>query len=502
MKIFYSLPENMDKGDIYILGIVRVGVLGFLAISSFTVFGGFKSYSSEYMASLYPILAWALLFLGYWAFCFVPDFVNTMIVRYISRTVLKKTYQGDGRTVVVLLFSLGLVFFLTRYSYNMSHFSADVTAKNLGGETTNTDLVKMDSIYQKRVDKVQADFDREKEEIITRYDQRIAELAGELDFKVKGEETLIAGLEKNRKKTNTVWTDQQVRLHQRRIAGYQKRRKPIVSPIRAEQQKELAALNERFDQKSNRLDDSYTVSRDTTLAIEGAAGDIRKKEVDFFSQQLSGIAGKAVFFLLMLTVIREIIYDRNDIDPDPVFSAFDFQPSVVLEVIAFPLTKLGRKMVNSVRNGYNNLPELIQRDDYKELNDPGQRQKVLKQKNELVSAGGETSDKTGPETETKTNPETDETFETTKFADYRWFETIDSVCARLKELKRTKQQYDWKLRNKVGKPETAKKRIRETKIEMAATIEFYWEKIAPETALKQAFQERIQKLKLDHHLPQ
>ncbi len=502
MKIFYSLPENMDKGDVYILGVVRVGVLGFLAISSFTVFGGFKSYSSDYMDSLYPALAWVLLFFGYWAFCFVPDFVNTMIVRYISRTILKKTYQADRRVIVVLLFSVGLVWFLTRYSYNMSHFSAEVTAKNLGGETNNTDLVKMDSLYQARVDKTQADFDREKGEIITRYDQRIAEAAGELDFKIKGEETLIAGLEKNRKKTNTVWTDQQIRLHQRRIADYQKRRKPIVSPIRAEQQKELTALNEKFDQKSSRLDHSYTISRDTTLAIEGTAGDIHQKEVDFFSQQLSGIAGKAIFFLLMLTVVREIIYDRNDIDPDPVFSPFDFQPSVALEVIAFPLTKLGRFLVNKVRRGYNNLPALIQRDDYKELTDPGQRQKVLKQKTELVSAAGETSDKNDGETETKPNPETDESFETTKFADYRWFETIDSVCARLRELKRTKQQYDWKLRNKVGKPETAEKRIRETEIEMAATIEFYWEKIAAETALKQAFQDQIQKLKLDRHLPQ
>jgi len=500
MKIFYSLPENMDKGDVYILGIVRIGVLGFLAVSSFTVFKGFKSYSADYMAHLFPMIAWLLLFFGYWAFCFVPDFVNTMIVRYISRTILKKTYQGDRRTLFVLAFSLCLVFFLTRYSYKMSHFSAEVTAREMGGETENTDLVAFDSVYQQRFDKLQTAYETEKTEIITRYDQLVTEATGELDFKVKGEETLIAGLEQNRKKTNTVWTDQQVRLHQRRIADYQKRRKPIASPIRAEQQKELDALKERFDLKYGRLDQAYTITRDTTLAIEGDAGDIHDEQVTFFSEQLSGIAGNAIFFLLMLTIIREIIYDRNDIDPDPVFSKFDFQPSVAIEVIAYPFTKWGRKIVNKVRKGYNNLPELIQRDDYKELTDPGQRQKVLKQKKECVSAAAETGDKNTFETETDSVSETAESFETTKFADYRWFETIDSVCTRLRELKRTKQQYNWKLRNKVGKPETAEKRIRETEIEIAATIEFYAEKIAAETDLKQEFQTRLLKLNLDHHL--
>lgn len=489
----------MDKGDVYILGIVRVGVLGFLAISSLTVFKGFKSYSADYMDSIWPVAAASLLFLGYWAFCFVPDFVNTMIVRYISRTILKGTYR-DTRTMVVLFFSMGLVFFLTRYSYRMSHFSADVTAKEMGGEVARTDLVEFDNTYQSHFDKLQADYETEKAELNTRYDQLITEAAGELDNKIKGEETLIAGLEKNRKKTNTIWTDQQIRLHQRRIAGYQKRRKPIVSPIRSDQQAALAALKASFDQKYARLENSYTITRDTTLAIEGAAGSIHQSEVTFFSKQLSGIAGNAVFFLLMLTIIREIIYDRNDIDPDPVFSPFDFQPSVVIEVMAFPFVKRGRKLVNLVRRGYNNLPELIQRDDYKELTDPGQRQKVLKQKKECVSAAPETGDKNTFETETDSVSETAESFETTKFADYRWFETIDSVCTRLRELKRTKQQYNWKLRNKVGKPETAEKRIRETEIEIAATIEFYAEKIAPETALKQEFQKRLLKLNLDYHL--
>ncbi len=407
MKIFYSLPENMDKGDVYILGIVRIGVLGFLAISSLTVFKGFKSYSADYMNSIWPVAAAILLFLGYWAFCFVPDFVNTMIVRYISRTILKKTYQGDKRTYFVLAFSLCLVVFLTRYSYKMSHFSAEVTAREMGGDTENTDLVAFDSIYQQRFDKLQTAYETEKAEIITRYDQLVTEAAGELDFKIKGEQTLIAGLEQNRKKTNTVWTDQQVRLHQRRIADYQKRRKPIASPIRAEQQKELNALKDRFDLKYGRLDQAYTITRDTTLAMEGTAGDIHKEEVTFFSKQLSSIAGNAIFFLLMLTIIREIIYDRNDIDPDPVFSQFDFQPSVVMEVITFPFTYVGRSILNEVRKGYNALPELIQREDYQELTDPGQRQKVRKAKTTETQKPGiaEAGKEEIPEKNTSENPE-------------------------------------------------------------------------------------------------
>ncbi len=460
MKIFYSLPENMDKGDVYILGIVRIGVLGFLAISSLTVFKGFKSYSADYMNSIWPVAAAILLFLGYWAFCFVPDFVNTMIVRYISRTILKKTYQGDKRTYFVLAFSLCLVVFLTRYSYKMSHFSAEVTAREMGGDTENTDLVAFDSIYQQRFDKLQTAYETEKAEIITRYDQLVTEAAGELDFKIKGEETLIAGLEQNRKKTNTVWTDQQVRLHQRRIANYQKRRKPIASPIRAEQQKELNTLKETFDLKYGRLDQAYTITRDTTLAMEGTAGDIHKEEVNFFSKQLSSIAGNAIFFLLMLTIIREIIYDRNDIDPDPVFSQFDFQPSVVMEVITFPFTYIGRSILNEVRKGYNALPELIQREDYQELTDPGQRQKVRKAKTTETQKPGIAEERSGETTETppleNEEIERDENTENTEISEAE-IEGITEV-PKSSNIEITEFREKDKLRNSVKAEDTSKSR--------------------------------------------
>lgn len=378
MKIFYSLPEEMDKGDVYILGIVRIGVIGFLLVSSLTVFGGFRSYSSAYMSELYSLLAWLLLFFGYWAFCFVPDFVNSMMVRYISRTVLKRSFVGDPRTVVVLLASLGLVFFLTRYSYKMSQFAAGKTGRDMGGEIDRTDLVAFDSTYMLRFDKLQGDYEQEKAEINERYEQLVQEAAGELNAKIEGEQTLMAGLEQNRKKSNTIWTDQQIRVHQRRIADYEKRKRPIVSPIRAEQAEKLRVLEERMTQQQGLLSTSYTITRDTTLKQEGNAGHIHASEVSFFSKQLSGIAGNAIFFLLVLTVIREIIYDRNDIDPDPVFSPFDFQPSVVVEVVAYPFVRVGRGIVNWVREGYNGLPELVERDDFRELRDPGQRQKVLK----------------------------------------------------------------------------------------------------------------------------
>jgi len=404
MKIFYSLPEEMDKGDVYILGIVRIGVIGFLLVSSLTVFGGFRSYSSAYMSGLYPLLAWLLLFFGYWAFCFVPDFVNSMMVRYISRTVLKRTFVGDPRTVVVLLASLGLVFFLTRYSYKMSQFAAGKTGRDMGGEIDRTDLVAFDSTYMLRFDKLQGDYDQEKAEINARYEQLVLEAAGELNAKIEGEETLMAGLEQNRKKSNTIWTDQQIRVHQRRIAGYEKRKQPIVSPIRAEQAEKLRVLEERMTQQQGLLSESYTITRDTTLKQEGNAGHIHASEVSFFSKQLSGIAGNAIFFLLVLTVIREIIYDRNDIDPDPVFSPFDFQPSVVVEVVAYPFVRMGRGIVNWVREGYNGLPELVERDDFRELRDPGQRQRVLRSGSEGKSESG--SGKS--ERETIETPETSE----------------------------------------------------------------------------------------------
>lgn len=146
MKIFYFLLENMDKGDVYILGIVWVGVLGFLVILSLIVFKGFKFYSVDYMDSIWLVVVVIFLFLGYWVFCFVLDFVNMMIVWYVSWIILKWIYI-DMWIKVVLVFSLGLVFFFICYSYCMSYFFVDVIVKEMGGEIVCIDLVEFDNVY-------------------------------------------------------------------------------------------------------------------------------------------------------------------------------------------------------------------------------------------------------------------------------------------------------------------------------------------------------------------
>lgn len=506
MKIFYSLPEMKKKGDAYILGVVRIAFWSFLFISSMTVFSGVRAFLSGYTSTLPWVVAALGMIIGFLAFSLAPDYVNARLARYVTRTILQGSFT-DGRSIVILAFCGVLLLYLTGYSYKMSQFAAGANVTEMAGDADEQNVAAIDSVFLNKIDQTNNQLIKEQERIKVRFDKLVLEATADNEAKIRGEQIKIKGLEKNRSKGNTIWTDDQIRVHERRIATYRSRIAAAAAPIRAQEQNELAQIDARWAAKDSLLTQVYTSTRDTTLLSNTMNRNNHAAVTAFFKAQLSGIAGYAVFILIMLSIITEIIYERNEIQPEPVFSPFDFQPSAFLEALAMPFAWMGRHTTNRVRNIYNNLPELIEREDLNLLRYPETRQHIQKVKSSVSPAGGSPMEimeslagsmPLSSKTEEKVfylKPESDQaetegSLESTGKA----AETAVNVIAQLKEKRRKIMTYCWKIRNpkQGGKKSTCIKNINRLNAESISMIQSFAESVSghPET-LKQFYSELI-----------
>lgn len=498
MKIFYSLPQMQHKGDAYIFGVVRIAFWAFLLISSITVFSGVQAFLGGYLTTLPWLVGAVAMVVGFLAFSLAPDYINARIVRYVTRTILQNTFR-DARSGVILVFCVMLVVYLTRYSYKMSQFAAGASVEEMAGDAQQADVVALDSIYLGKIEATNAQLVADQDRIRQRYAQRITEATAENEAKIRGEETLIKGLESSRSKTNSQWIDNQIRTHERRIAEYRRRIAAATTPLREKEQSELDDLDTRYRAKDSLLTTVYTGTRDTTLLTNADRKLQHAQITGFFKDQLSGIAGKAVFIILILSVITEIIYERNGITPDPVFSPFDFQPSAILEALAMPVAWAGRHLTNRVRTVYNNLPDLVEREDLKQLRDPGDRQRITRDKKPV--SGFETNSEIPalsmplsvskpvyirPESKAA---ESAESLESTR----KVIETAGSVIAQLKENRRKILQYIWKIKNPKsgGKRETCIQNIQRLNQESLALIQSFTTQLKHDTETLYTFRQQL-----------
>lgn len=360
MKIRLSLP-NMDskylKHDAPLIRAVSIGILAFVAISSLTVFAGIKSHIAGYLDGLHPYLAWTGYSLGYLAFSLAPDVLNMVAVGFVARSFLLGFFK-DRRSIVLIVVCVATSFFLTKYSYNMSQMSAGALSQEITPEVASVDLEKIDNTYNSLKENIASDYEKEYQRINSEFDTLIARSnrvfeAQKAPFFLKEK-----ALEKSRKPTNTQWIDKQIAKQQAKVQPIEEKRVAVAAKISAEKRQALKEIRNR----RQLLEDNAQTASDTTKTV--ALRDQRSKAVtiasitEVLSRELSGIAGKAVFILIGLTVIREVLRNRNDIQPMPVFSQFDFQASAIWEVLLFPLSFLGTHILSRVRNGYQSLKKI------------------------------------------------------------------------------------------------------------------------------------------------
>lgn len=118
------------------------------------------------------------------------------------------------------------------------------------------------------------------------------------------------------------------------------------------------ALDELRQRRTDQEDRAAMVA-DSSKAIIIAGTEKKNSELSEVTEtlvkQLSGIAGMAVYILLALAIVREILRARNEIKPVPVWSEFDFGGNPISEVLMYIPTKMGRSILRGARNGYEDI---------------------------------------------------------------------------------------------------------------------------------------------------
>lgn len=488
MKIFYFIPKEMKRpGDIYIFGLSRIGLLVFLFISCITVYGGLKSQISPYMAAWSPFWASCALGLVFLTFAFGPDYINSRVTRYVTRTILQGEFK-DAQSGVILFICVSLVSFLTVYSYNMSQVSAYSMTETVVGFAKEKDTTPLDETYRADQAAIATGRESEAKKVTEKYDRLIEAETAPYKTKIEREETRIALLEKSSAKDKAA----RIRGAKSNIAYYQSLVAKVETKYADPRQAELEQIEKRFNQKDSLLTVIYLSNRDTTLTRNTATVVVHTGLKEYLKAQIGGIAGKAVFFYLLMAIMLEILYFRNDMHPNPIFSPFEFKPSALLEVLALPFVAAGRHTINWARKKYNNLPDVVDRKDWKEIIDQGEIQRVHSKPATPPAPPYKPEQLNGHGSKKKSGLKPGKPLETTKFqTETREFETLKGTLAQISNFQREIHTRIWKMNQSVGLESTNKKRMFEACTRINETIDRYIAQIQHDGNLVSQFESAL-----------
>lgn len=360
MKILHSLPKAGEtlNHDAPLLKILRLAVPAFILISATTVFFGVRAHIADFLAQYPAWVQYPTLTTGFLLFSLAPDALNAVLIAYVVRSLLKQQFAGIT-SIILICFCALLSVGLTVYSFKMSKNAAIAAADRAAGEAEQLDVAVIDTGYNDALERIRSDYAEEKAGIEANYAALI-----------ETENQNIATLERQRNKGNTLWIDKQQGKHRKKIAEILNDKKSDLEALRDRKQAAedaAGAVRSNDRQRTNAYNDKKAAKHDQLSAV--------------FSAQLSWLAGNAVFILLILAAVREILYHRNQIEPKPIFGQFDFQPSPILETLAYPFVYIGRHTVNTVRAWYEALPELKERPDFAPVTDYSEYdQKIIKLK--------------------------------------------------------------------------------------------------------------------------
>ena len=158
------------------------------------------------------------------------------------------------------------------------------------------------------------------------------------------------------------------------------------------EKQKLAEANNFLKEKDDKIED-LKKTRDTVLKSlaqdkktdRNNAQSLKEKNNEekaqanaFLKKEFEKIAGVAIFIVLTLASLKEIIHFRNEIDPQPILGELDFQFDWIKETLSFPFVWIQRHMVNKIRQAYKNLPKLESPPvEVKEITDYKESQKII-----------------------------------------------------------------------------------------------------------------------------
>jgi hypothetical protein len=290
-------------------------------------------------------------------FSLAPDALNVVLLAYFARTFLKGYYRD--RLGMILLVCAGLmVIFLTRYSYRMSQTAARSLVQAVAPEIEQAAVAPIDSLQRISVEKLGADYEKDRRELEEHFAQLLKASTEPLSAQLTPLQTQMQRLEESRSPNNTFYIDLQQRKLRKQIQPLEQQLLNTRKTLVEQQEKRLNALRAKYDQDRKQIQTQYQSERSEVQSERKEKKQSVYGMTQVFSRQLSWIAGYAVFIVLVLTTIREILYHRNGIDLQPIISPFDFQTKPLRETLVLPFVAAGRHLINLVRQQYQRLPAL------------------------------------------------------------------------------------------------------------------------------------------------
>lgn len=359
MKIVYSLPKPSDlfNHDAPVINVVKLVLPAFVLVSSITVFLGVKAHLADYLQEVQWLVSNGLYSAAYLLFSLAPDVLNVVLMAYLTRSFLQGHYQD--RLGMILLIAAGLmVIVLTRYSFLMSQTAAKSMVKAAAPIVALKSTAPIDSLYQSEVKSLQVENQNAVAAIERRYQELIAASTAPLSAQILPLQKSVEQWEISRSDQNTFYVDLQLKKLNEQIQPLEQERLNLEKRLVLQKNQELAQLNDVFKGKTAKLEKRRNTDRTEVLSLNQSERKSINGITAIFTKQLSGIAGYAVFIVLLLAVIREILHFRNGIELQPIISPFDFQTKPLQETLVLPFTLVGRYCINWVRDQYRHLPSL------------------------------------------------------------------------------------------------------------------------------------------------
>lgn len=359
IKIFKSPPNPGEtlNHDAPVLRIMQLGLWCFIIISSITVFFGVHSYVSDYL-NQQPWIVQKLGYLGaYLVLSIIPDLLCSIFFAHVVRSLLKRKYR-DVLSIILNVALILIVLFLGRYSWRMSRSAATSAAYNMVPEVMLSDVTRLDSLANGERQLLRKQYEDDVKAINQRYNTRLESALSPLRQKALPYRKQIESLESSRSRNNTNWIDKQLTAVNKQLlpiteefsavtASYERRRSGELSQLKRKYQDDIDFLNNRlYENRENTQQRNGKIERRVESLTAAFSGEFRK------------IAGWSIVIVLLLTALLEILYHRNGIERNPVFTQWNFRLSGLFEVLYLPFSIVGRHTLNAVRRQYAKLPTL------------------------------------------------------------------------------------------------------------------------------------------------
>lgn len=367
IKILKSPPNQGEtlNHDAPVLRIMQLGLWCFIVISSITVFFGVHSYVSDYL-NQQPWLVQQVGYLGaYLVLSIIPDLLCSIFFAHVVRSLLKQQYK-DILSIILNVALILIVLFLGRYSWRMSRSAATSAAYDMVPAVVLDDVTRLDSLASGERQLLRKQYEDDVTAINQRFDRNLEAALLPLRQKALPYRKRIESLENSRSQNNTSWIDKQLTGVNQQLLPIEEQISAVTASNERRRSSELSQLKRKYQDDITFLNNRLYENRERTQQRNGRVEQRVESLAAAFSGEFRKIAGWSIIIVLILTALLEILYHRNGIERNPVFTQWNFRLSGFFEVLYLPFSVVGRHTLNAVRRQYAKLPALEPEPDFKQ----------------------------------------------------------------------------------------------------------------------------------------